>query len=133
MRSKNSGRISRRGPILALSLGGVVLIAAIAAATAISVFASRDRAISSARRELQNNAYLVARHYEHMLGEFTEMMRTTAAEIELDRILDEDIGGGDDHHHGEHRHHEASEHIAPFLSRPPASDRREGLVYPLWG
>ena len=86
MRRKYSVKISRRGPILALSLGGVVLIAAIAAATAIAVFASRDRAISSARRELESNAHLVARHYEYLLGDFAAMMRSAAAEIEIDRI-----------------------------------------------
>ena len=90
MRRRHSDKISRRGPILALSLGGVVLIAAIAVATAISVFASRDRAISSARRELESNAHLVARHYEHLLGDFAAMMRSAAAEIEIDRIADPD-------------------------------------------
>ena len=36
---------TRRGPILALSLGGAILIVAIAVATALAVYASRDRAI----------------------------------------------------------------------------------------
>jgi diguanylate cyclase (GGDEF)-like protein len=86
MRRESPKRISRRGPILALALGGFVLIAAIAVMTAMSVYASRDRAVSAAKRELENNAYLLARHYEQMLGDFTALMKSVAADIELDRI-----------------------------------------------
>ena len=76
----------RRGPVLALSLGGAVLIAAIALATALAVYASRDRAIRRAKRELENNAHLLSRHYEQLLGDFAAVMKSVAAEIELDRI-----------------------------------------------
>jgi diguanylate cyclase (GGDEF)-like protein len=80
----------RRGPILALSFGGAILIAAIAVATALAVYASRDRAISASKRELDNNARLLSRHYENMLGDFAAVVKSVAAEIELDRISSSD-------------------------------------------
>jgi diguanylate cyclase (GGDEF)-like protein/PAS domain S-box-containing protein len=76
----------RRGPILALALGGGVLIAAIAIATALAVSASRDRAIGAAKRELENNAHLLARHYDQVLGDFAAVQKAVAAEIELEKI-----------------------------------------------
>jgi diguanylate cyclase (GGDEF)-like protein len=80
----------RRGPIVALAFGGAVLIAAIAIATALAVYASRDRAISESKRELENNARLLSRHYENTLGDFAAVVRSVATEIELDRISSPD-------------------------------------------
>src|SRR5687768_12709689 len=67
---------SRRGPIVALAFGGAILIAAIAIGTGVAVYASRDRAISESKRELENNARLLSRHYEHMIGEFTAVVKS---------------------------------------------------------
>lgn len=80
----------RRGPILALALCGGVLIAAIAIATVIAVYAFRDRTISAAKRELENNAHLLSRHYEQVLGDFAAVQKAVAAEIELERISSHD-------------------------------------------
>jgi hypothetical protein len=80
----------RRGPILALALCGGVLIAAIAIATAVAVYAFRDRTISAAKRELENNAHLLSRHYEQVLGDFAAVQKAVAAEIELERISSHD-------------------------------------------
>lgn len=77
---------AKRGPILALSLGGAILIVAIAVATALAVYASRDRAIYEAKRELENSARLLSRHYDHMLSDFAAVVKSVAAEIELDRV-----------------------------------------------
>jgi diguanylate cyclase (GGDEF)-like protein len=76
----------RRGPILALSLCGGVLIAAIALATVLAVSASRDRAIHAAKRELENNAHLLARHYEQVLGDFHAVQKAVMIELELEKI-----------------------------------------------
>lgn len=81
---------ARRGPILALALGGGILIAAIAIATAVAVSASRDRAITAAKRELENNAHLLARHYDQVLGDFAAVQKAVAAEIELEKIASRD-------------------------------------------
>jgi diguanylate cyclase (GGDEF)-like protein len=81
----------RRGPILALSLCGTILIVAIAVATAVAVFASRDRAISASKRELESNARLLSRHYDNMLGDFAAVIKSVATEIELDRISSPEI------------------------------------------
>jgi diguanylate cyclase (GGDEF)-like protein len=80
----------RRGPILALAFGGAILIVAIVSATAMAVYASRDRAISDAKRELENNAHLLSRHYDHMLGDFAAVIKSVVAEVELDRISSHD-------------------------------------------
>ncbi len=80
----------RRGPILTLALGGSILIAAIGIATALAVSASRERAITSAKREIENNAHLVARHYDQVLGDFAAVQKAVAAEIELEKISSPD-------------------------------------------
>jgi diguanylate cyclase (GGDEF)-like protein len=83
----NGGRWSpRRGPILALAFCGAILISAIAVATAVAVYASRDRAISASKRELENNARLLSRHFENMLGDFAAVVKSVAEEIQLDRV-----------------------------------------------
>ncbi|MDQ8729504.1 EAL domain-containing protein [Bradyrhizobium sp. LHD-71] len=76
----------RRGPILALALGGAILVAAIAVATAAAVFASRDRAISASERELENNARLLSRHIEQTLTDFVFLQKVIVAELELEQI-----------------------------------------------
>jgi diguanylate cyclase (GGDEF)-like protein len=80
----------RRGPVLALALGGGVLIAAIAIATVVAVSASRERAITSAKREIENNAHLLARHYDQVLGDFAAVQKAVAVEIELEKISSPD-------------------------------------------
>ncbi len=76
----------RRGPIPALALCGGILVIAIAVATAMAVYASRDRAVSAAKRELENSALLVSRHFEQVLTDFIFVQKAIAAEIELEQI-----------------------------------------------
>src|ERR1700723_4403222 len=59
----------RRNPILWLVICGVLLIAAIAIGTAIMVRNSREHAIESSTRELENTVLLLARHFDQQLDD----------------------------------------------------------------
>jgi diguanylate cyclase (GGDEF)-like protein/PAS domain S-box-containing protein len=59
----------RRNPILWLVICGVLLIAAIAIGTAIMVRNSREHAIESSKRELENTVLLLARHFDQQLDD----------------------------------------------------------------
>jgi diguanylate cyclase (GGDEF)-like protein len=55
---------ARRGPIRMLVIGGLILIVAIAVGTTVMAGIFRERALNSARRELQNTVQLLARHFD---------------------------------------------------------------------
>jgi diguanylate cyclase (GGDEF)-like protein len=59
----------RRDPIRWLVASGVLLIAAIAIGTAVTISNFRDRALSSSERELQNTVLLLARHFDQQLDD----------------------------------------------------------------
>jgi diguanylate cyclase (GGDEF)-like protein len=59
----------RRNPILWLVICGILLIAAIAIGTAIMVSNSRDHALESSKRELENTVLLLARHFDQQLDD----------------------------------------------------------------
>ena len=52
----------------------------------MAVYASRDRADPAAKRELENSAHLVTRHFEQVLTDFIFVQKAIAAEIELEQI-----------------------------------------------
>ncbi|MFZ1968607.1 MAG: hypothetical protein WAU79_16065, partial [Bradyrhizobium sp.] len=59
----------RRNPIRWLVICGILLIAAIAIGTATMVRNSRDHAIESSERELENTVLLLARHFDQELDD----------------------------------------------------------------
>jgi diguanylate cyclase (GGDEF)-like protein/PAS domain S-box-containing protein len=59
----------RRNPILWLVICGILLIVAIAIGTAIMARNSRDHAIESSKRELENTVLLLARHFDQQLDD----------------------------------------------------------------
>ena len=61
----------RRNPIFWLVICGILLIAAIAIGTAVMVRNSRDHAIESGKRELENTVLLLARHFDQQLEDAT--------------------------------------------------------------
>jgi diguanylate cyclase (GGDEF)-like protein/PAS domain S-box-containing protein len=65
----DSGPASRRDPIFWLVVCGIYLIAAIAIGTAIMVSKSRDHALESSKRELENTVLLLARHFDQELDD----------------------------------------------------------------
>src|SRR3954451_3863638 len=56
-------------PIRLLIVGGGLLIAAITIGTTIMVGNFRDRALDSSKRELENTALLLSRHFDQQLHE----------------------------------------------------------------
>src|SRR5665213_187992 len=59
-----------RSSIFGHLLGGALLIAAIALATAMTVSNFRERALKSSERELENTVLLLARHFDQQFEEF---------------------------------------------------------------
>jgi len=57
----------RRGPVLWLTLCGVLLVAGIFAVTAMAVGEFRERTLANRERELENTVQLIARHFDHRL------------------------------------------------------------------
>jgi diguanylate cyclase (GGDEF)-like protein len=86
---QTSGRISivssfdRRNPLIWLTLGGVLLIAAIVAGTTLAVLNFRERALKNSERELENTVLLLTRHFDRELHDFEGIQRDVARRIEL--------------------------------------------------
>jgi diguanylate cyclase (GGDEF)-like protein/PAS domain S-box-containing protein len=68
-------------PIRLLILGGGLLIAAITIGTTIMAANFRERALSSAERELENTVLLLARHFDQQLTDFIAVQKDVAAQI----------------------------------------------------
>ena len=56
--------LARRGPVLWLTLCGVLLVAGIFGVTAMAVGEFRERTLSNRERELENTVQLIARHFD---------------------------------------------------------------------
>ena len=54
----------RRGPVLWLTLCGVLLVAGIFTVTAMAVGEFRERTLVNRERELENTVQLIARHFD---------------------------------------------------------------------
>ncbi|MBW7964818.1 EAL domain-containing protein [Bradyrhizobium sp. BR 10261] len=54
----------RRGPVLWLTLSGMLLVVGIFGATAMAVGEFRERTLANRERELENTAQLIARHFD---------------------------------------------------------------------
>jgi diguanylate cyclase (GGDEF)-like protein/PAS domain S-box-containing protein len=76
----------RGNPIRWLIVGGVLLVASIVVGTAMMVDVFRERAISSAERELANTVLLLAHHFDQHLEDFVTVQKEVAAEIQLEKI-----------------------------------------------
>jgi diguanylate cyclase (GGDEF)-like protein len=77
----------RTGPIRGLIVGGVTLIAAVALATTIVADGFRERALNSARRELENTVLLLARHFDQQLEDLTAIQKDMAAFVRSSDIV----------------------------------------------
>ena len=72
-------------PIRWLILGGALLIAAITIGTTIMADNFRERALSSAERELENTVLLLARHFDQQLADFIGVEEDIATQIRAGR------------------------------------------------
>jgi diguanylate cyclase (GGDEF)-like protein len=70
------------GPVRWLVLCGALLIAAIAIGTAVMVGNSRERALNSSERELENTVLLLARHFDQQLEDFTVIHKDIVAQVQ---------------------------------------------------
>ncbi len=69
---------SWRGPVLWLTLCGVLLIAAIMVGTVAMVGEFRERALANGERELENTVLLLARHFDQQLDDFAVIQNDLA-------------------------------------------------------
>ncbi|MGC2086386.1 MAG: EAL domain-containing protein [Bradyrhizobium sp.] len=73
------GFAGRNGPVRWLIAGGLTLIAAIALGTTVVADSFRERALNTARRELENTVLLLARHYDQQLEDLSAVQQDVAA------------------------------------------------------
>jgi hypothetical protein len=71
----------RRDPVRWLVASGLLLIAAIAIGTAVTINNFRDRALSSSERELQNTVLLLARHFDQQLDDLQVPLDDLIAQV----------------------------------------------------
>ena len=71
----------RRDPIRWLVACGIVLIAAIAVGTAVTISNFRERALVSSERELENTVLLLARHFDEQLDDFAVIQADIVAQV----------------------------------------------------
>ncbi|NOJ49535.1 bifunctional diguanylate cyclase/phosphodiesterase [Bradyrhizobium archetypum] len=69
----------RGGPIRWLSLGGMLLIAAIAIGATVMASNFRERALRNSERELENTVLLLARHFDQQLEDFQVVQKDLIA------------------------------------------------------
>jgi len=70
---------ARRDPVRWLVACGILLIAAIAIGTAVTIGNFRERGLESSERELENTVLLLARHFDQQLGDLTVIQNDLAA------------------------------------------------------
>jgi diguanylate cyclase (GGDEF)-like protein/PAS domain S-box-containing protein len=70
---------ARRDPVRWLIACGILLIAAIAIGTAVTIGNFRERGLESSERELENTVLLLARHFDQQLGDLTVVQNDLAA------------------------------------------------------
>jgi diguanylate cyclase (GGDEF)-like protein len=78
----------RSGPIRWLIAGGLTLIVAIVLGTTVVADSFRERALNSARRELENTVLLLARHFDQQLDDLTAVQKDMAAFVRSSDIVD---------------------------------------------
>ena len=76
----------RRNPLIWLTVGGILLIAAIVAGTVIAVLDFRERALKNSERELENSVLLLTRHFDRELRDFEGVQREVVRRIGLLQI-----------------------------------------------
>ena len=84
-RSSEAAGADRRDPLNLLILGGILLIAAIAIGTSLTIFNFRQRALPNSARELQNTVLLLARHFDRDLGNFDAVQKDLMRRMQVDR------------------------------------------------
>jgi diguanylate cyclase (GGDEF)-like protein len=75
--------VNRRNPLNLLILVGILLIAAIAVGTFLTIVSFRQRALMNSGRELQNTVLLLSRHFDRELDNFDAVQRDLIQRMQL--------------------------------------------------
>jgi diguanylate cyclase (GGDEF)-like protein len=75
-----------RNPLNLLIFGGILLIAAIAIGTVVTIVSFRQRALINSERELQNTVLLLSRHFDRELGDFESVQKDIIRRMRLTAI-----------------------------------------------
>jgi diguanylate cyclase (GGDEF)-like protein/PAS domain S-box-containing protein len=81
----------RRGPVLWLSLCGVVLVAAIIVSTVVMVGGFRERALNNSERELENTLLLLTRHFDQQFEDSEIIANDLASRMESSGIASPEL------------------------------------------
>ncbi|WP_247442045.1 EAL domain-containing protein [Bradyrhizobium sp. 197] len=76
----------RRGPVLWLTLCGVLLVAGIFAVTAMAVGEFRERTLANRERELENTVQLIARHFDQQFEDSDVVAADVIGQMNLPEI-----------------------------------------------
>ncbi|MCK1594590.1 EAL domain-containing protein [Bradyrhizobium sp. 164] len=76
----------RRGPVLWLTLCGVLLVAGIFTVTAMAVGEFRERTLANRERELENTVQLIARHFDQQFEDSDVVATDVIAQMNLPEI-----------------------------------------------
>ncbi|MBR0707717.1 bifunctional diguanylate cyclase/phosphodiesterase [Bradyrhizobium liaoningense] len=78
--------LARRGPVLWLTLCGVLLVAGIFAVTAMAVGEFRERTLANRERELENTVQLIARHFDQQFEDSDVVAADLIGQMNLPEI-----------------------------------------------
>ncbi|MGY4449385.1 PAS domain-containing protein [Bradyrhizobium sp. i1.3.1] len=78
--------LARRGPVLWLTLCGVLLVAGIFAVTAMAVGEFRERTLANRERELENTVQLIARHFDQQFQDSDVVAADLIGQMNLPEI-----------------------------------------------
>ena len=78
--------LTRRGPVLWLTLCGVLLVAGIFTVTAMAVGEFRERTLANRERELENTVQLIARHFDQQFEDSDVVAADLIAQMNLEEI-----------------------------------------------
>ncbi|OPZ00667.1 diguanylate cyclase [Bradyrhizobium sacchari] len=78
--------LARRGPVLWLTLSGVLLVAGIFAVTAMAVGEFRERTLANRERELENTVQLIARHFDQQFEDSDVIAADLIGQMNLPEI-----------------------------------------------
>ncbi|WBL78779.1 EAL domain-containing protein [Bradyrhizobium xenonodulans] len=76
----------RRGPVLWLTLCGVLLVAGIFSVTAVAVGEFRERTLTNRERELENTVQLIARHFDQQFEDSDVVAADLVGQMNLPEI-----------------------------------------------
>ncbi|MBR0843789.1 EAL domain-containing protein [Bradyrhizobium liaoningense] len=78
--------LARRGPVLWLTLCGVLLVAGIFTVTAMAVGEFRERTLANRERELENTVQLIARHFDQQFEDSDVVAADVIGQMKLPEI-----------------------------------------------